>query len=540
MKSKIIYLVCTMLLIAACEKEENTWKESLVTITVYDESGKTIAGIPVKMYDEKDHKAFEQDNLTPPTTSAITNAKGAAQFILPGETWFAKQSQRFLTFVVQEGGGESNYRIWSTGKTIEAGKTVKLEIRLVSSLTSKDEEAEDKQPEDKGTLTGLSISRLPHKTLYTLGEELNLNGLQLIGLYSNGEEHPVAVTPEHVSGFSSDIPADRQEVTVSIEEQHVSFTISIAPVRVQEGVLTEVYDGYSEITLPAHVTAIAPQVFLSNKQITKVIMNEGLVSIGQMAFFNSSIQEVVFPSTLKHLEPNIFYRCEQLKRIDLSHTQITRLPEESFVHAGIEEISLPSTLKTIDIQAFLMTQKLKSVIIPQNVRHIGSAAFRGSGITSVQLPNSISTIASYAFAYCPNLTEVTTYGPVSDNDPDAIIKEYCFVDCPELTRFEIPQSICTLGQCLITGNQKVHKLTIPFRVTRINISAFDNTMVEEIIVEAPVPPITPEDEWYGFPENARSISVPAQSVETYKKAKGWDKFAAKIIPFNSRSNGPKK
>ena len=47
---------------------------------------------------------------------------------------------------------------------------------------------------------------------------------------------------------------------------------------------------------------------------------------------------------------------------------------------------------------------------------------------------------------------------------NAVIKEHCFVGCPNLARFEIPQSINILGQGLITGNQKVHTLTIPARV----------------------------------------------------------------------------
>ena len=103
----------------------------------------------------------------------------------------------------------------------------------------------------------------------------------------------------------------------------MSFIIQVAPVRVREGVLTEVLKGYSEITLPPNVTAIAPQVFQGNRQIAKVIMNEGLTSIGERAFFNSSIQEVVFPSTLKQLGQDIFYYCNQLKRADLSHTNHT-------------------------------------------------------------------------------------------------------------------------------------------------------------------------------------------------------------------------
>ena len=177
MKNKIIFLVCAVFLTVACEKEQHTGKESRVSVTVYDENGKVMPGVPVKMYDEKDYKAFEQDNLTPPTAGATANAQGIALFTLPGETWFSGQSQRFLTFVVQEGGGPDNYRIWSVGKTIDAGKDIQLEIRLTSALAPGEE-----QPEDKATLTRLSIVQPPHKIVYTLGEELDLEGLLLTGI----------------------------------------------------------------------------------------------------------------------------------------------------------------------------------------------------------------------------------------------------------------------------------------------------------------------------------------------------------------------
>ena len=97
---------------------------------VYDENGKIATGVPVKMYNEKDYKIFEKDNLTLPTAIAQTNESGIATFVLPREEWFTTQSQRFLTFVVQEGGGPDNYQIWSSGKTVEAGKVVKVDIRL--------------------------------------------------------------------------------------------------------------------------------------------------------------------------------------------------------------------------------------------------------------------------------------------------------------------------------------------------------------------------------------------------------------------------
>ena len=130
MKNKIIFLVCAVFLTVACEKEQHTGKESRVSVTVYDENGKVMPGVPVKMYNEKDYKVFEKDNLTLPTAIIQTNESGMATFVLPREEWFATQSQRFLTFVVQEGGGPDNYQIWSSGKTVEAGKAVKVEIRL--------------------------------------------------------------------------------------------------------------------------------------------------------------------------------------------------------------------------------------------------------------------------------------------------------------------------------------------------------------------------------------------------------------------------
>ena len=77
MKNKIIFLVCAVFLTIACEKEQHTGKESRVSVTVYDENGKAMPGIPVKMYDEKDYKAFEQDNLTPPTAGVRLSCSNA-------------------------------------------------------------------------------------------------------------------------------------------------------------------------------------------------------------------------------------------------------------------------------------------------------------------------------------------------------------------------------------------------------------------------------------------------------------------------------
>lgn len=389
------------------------------------------------------------------------------------------------------------------------------------------EPAEPAGPEENVLLENLLIELLPEKRIYALEENIDLTGLKVTGEYSDGKRRPVKITPEQVSGFSSSAPADEQEVTITIEGKQISFTIRIAPVRVKNGVLAEVLEGYDEIILPDGVISIPNNIFYGSR-INRIVLNEGLKSIGEAAFFCSTVQEIVFPSTLEHLGKNTFYYCRNLKKADLSRTNITRLPASCFMYAGIEEAALPATLKEIEAQAFLKTSQLRTIEIPENVKSIGLEAFRESGIVTVKLPNSIGTITSRAFYYCRALTEVTTYGTASDTGADTAIQAYCFEGCPELSRFEIPQSIRILGQGLLGGNKKVTRITIPASVMQINFSAFNHTGIKEVKVEGITPPQVFEHVWYGFPDDIAAIYVPAVSLEKYKTANGWKDYASKL------------
>jgi hypothetical protein len=283
----------------------------------------------------------------------------------------------------------------------------------------------------EASLEDFFIEQLPSKTIYALGENIDLTGLNVTGKYDDGKQRPVKVTPEQISGFSSSTPVEKQEVTITLEGKQKSFSVQVSPVRIENGVLTEILKGYNEIILPNSVRSI-PKAAFSNSQTAKVVLNEGLKSIGDMAFFNSAIQEIVFPSSLEQMEENIFYYCRNLKKADLSQTKLTKLPASTFVYAGVEEVLLPATLKEIGAQAFLKTSQLKTIEIPENVKTIGLEAFRESSVTTVKLPNGVTTMAQRAFYYCPELAEVTTYGSTFNDDPEAMIHPYCLEGCPKL------------------------------------------------------------------------------------------------------------
>lgn len=385
-------------------------------------------------------------------------------------------------------------------------------------------------PPPDATLESILLQTPPEKTAYTLSEAIDLNGLKVIGTYSNGEKQAIQITTNNISGFSSEEPAETQEITVSVDSKKASFTIKVLPMRVTNGVLTEIIDGYPELQLPNGVKSIQSNVF-THKSTTKVILNQGLESIAENAFSTSNIQEINFPSSLKTIGEYAFYNCKELNAVDLSQTQITVIENNAFGHAGMKELKLPSSLTDIKTQAFRSTANLEVLVIPTSVKNIELEAFRECGIRTLELPNSISKIAPRAFYLAPNIVEVTTYGPESNDNPNAILDDSSFEGCPELTIFNIPTSIRILGQGIIGVNKKVSSITIPAHVTQMRFSTFGNTGVKNIIVKATTPPtavLIYDLIWSGFPNSITSITVPPGTAALYKAAQGWKEFATKI------------
>ena len=66
------------------------------------------------------------------------------------------------------------------------------------------------------------------------------------------------------------------------------------------------------------------------------------------------------------------------------------------------------------------------VIIPQNVTHIGNAAFKDCiGLRSVKIPNSVVSVGENAFMGCANLTDITI-------NQKTTIHKYAFSGCVNL------------------------------------------------------------------------------------------------------------
>lgn len=194
----------------------------------------------------------------------------------------------------------------------------------------------------------------------------------------------------------------------------------------------------NNIVMPSTVVGIYNNVFDGCTSLSNVTFNDSYTTLGHHVFKNCPLAAVTFPKTLGSIGEWAFEGTE-LKTVDLSNTQITRLPNGSFYNcqklndvklpialtdigecafykSAIASITFPSSLQKIDAWAFQYTQ-LKNVVIPTKTGHIGDGAFSDNANLKTVVVNGLECyLAVNAFAKCDNLKDVYI---TSDKEPNA-------------------------------------------------------------------------------------------------------------------------
>ncbi|GHT67048.1 hypothetical protein FACS189452_04050 [Bacteroidia bacterium] len=163
-------------------------------------------------------------------------------------------------------------------------------------------------------------------------------------------------------------------------------------------------------TMPDYYREGGPVDFVSTPwyaqrgDITSVIIEDGITSIGQFAFFRCALTSVTIPNS------------------------VTSIGESAFGGSALTSVTIPNSVTSIGEQAFFWCEALTSVTIPNSVTSIGNTAFYYcSALTSVTIPNSVTSIGSDTFYECSALTSVTIGSGVTS------IEAYAFSHCYALT-----------------------------------------------------------------------------------------------------------
>ena len=179
-------------------------------------------------------------------------------------------------------------------------------------------------------------------------------------------------------------------------------------------------------------------------EVTHLIVDEGVTTIGRYAFSWMNFTDVTLPSTMYEIGDGAFQSCTELKNINLPEG-LAKLGEFVFEDCtSLEQIQIPSTLA-----------------------EISWGAFYGCGLTSIVIPDTVTDIQDYAFIYCSNLKNVT----LSDNL--ITIGSRCFEGCTSLTEIELPDTLAEISWDCFAESGLVH-IRIPDSVTQIGARAFKN------------------------------------------------------------------
>jgi S-layer homology domain. len=177
--------------------------------------------------------------------------------------------------------------------------------------------------------------------------------------------------------------------------------------------------------------------------ITAVSLPDGLINIGDMAFFNcTGLREVTIPEHVEWIGQMSFAGCTGLSALTLP-ASVEGIYFDAFSGCtGLRSVTLPENLSYLS--GFAGCTGLSSIKIPDTVISIDDYAFRGcTGLSSIELPPSLERIWDSAFEDCDGLTEVTIPAGVM------YVKDYAFADCDRLEAITFLNPLCEINDsCL--------------------------------------------------------------------------------------------
>ena len=148
-----------------------------------------------------------------------------------------------------------------------------------------------------------------------------------------------------------------------------------------------------------------PSPVYHNSKVKKIVIENGVTSIGEWAFYSSGLNSVTIPDSVTSIGSHAFYDCSSLTSITIPNS-VTSIGEGAFHYcSSLTSITIPDSVTNIEDYAFYKCSSLTSITIPDSVTSIGYKAFENcSSLTSITIPKSVTSIGSGVFHNCNNLT----------------------------------------------------------------------------------------------------------------------------------------
>lgn len=165
--------------------------------------------------------------------------------------------------------------------------------------------------------------------------------------------------------------AEETDVAITIPETVTNNGVQYKVVAIGEGAFRN--RDITEVILPQSIKTINRNAFTDCRYLRSIVLNDQIEAILFEAFRGCmNLQQINFPSSLKKLERGIFQDCFAIKHIDLP--ELSYIPADMFRYCiGLESVSVPATVKKIGTETFKECRNLKFVL-RDNVE-VGHKAF---------------------------------------------------------------------------------------------------------------------------------------------------------------------
>lgn len=276
----------------------------------------------------------------------------------------------------------------------------------------------------------------------------------------------------------------------------------------------------SDIVLPQSLERIEDEAFYQAKSLERITIPDGVIYIGEAAFFECYyLEEVTLPQGLETLGNNAFHSCRELQRISIPGS-LNKIGAGAFAYClSLEQVDMPSgvevyrngellswqqlkNIKGLEIignGAFAFCDRLEKIVLPDTVRMVGGQAFSGcSALKEIHLPEGLVSMGSGALSGCNSLTEITLPNSLTEVEAASFYaSSYPFLtDCVSLERIIVSPDhlvfrvengalIRKEDHTLIAYPQaaKAEEFTVPAGVTAIGSYAFyGNRYLKKITV----------------------------------------------------------
>ena len=207
--------------------------------------------------------------------------------------------------------------------------------------------------------------------------------------YNNMKRHIITT----LAALSCLVPLSAQDIETW---ESGGYTLRVIPGSENSVEITKYNGTDSELRIPAtfrrdgttyEVTSIGRQAFYYNRNITEVILPDGVSHIGEMAFTGChNLCTLILPESLTSVEPF------------------------SFTEVGTEVIVLPDGVRTLNFANFLSDYRLNTLVLGKGIRTLGDVTLaelpglKELYVLSPEIPAIDEDTTPFCGACCPDAT----------------------------------------------------------------------------------------------------------------------------------------